>query len=153
MATRVTTYNPADVIVSVAGNRITGFAPGRMVEHRMDVVVWTDAIGVDNEPVRWALHNPFSTLTLTLLQSSTANFILGGILNLDKITGAQVAPVIVQDKSGDGVPTRIITKTAWINTQPAMVWSQGIEVRQWVLRLVDPIHDIRGLDRTSAISL
>ena len=153
MATRVTTYNPADVQVSVAGNIISGYAPGRMVEYRPDAPVWTDALGVDNEAVRWALSNPMATLSLILAQSSTSNFVLSALLNLDRITGAQIAPVLVQDMSGDGLPTSIIAKLGWLNTQPPLLWGANAGVRQWDLRLVLVAHDIHGLDQDEVITL
>lgn len=150
---RVTTYDPAKVLVAVSGSIISGYAPGRMVEFRPDAPVWTDALGVDNEVVRWAPSNPMATLSLYLSQASNSNFILSTLLNLDRLTSTQVAPVIIQDKSGPGEPTRVIAKLGWLNVQPTLAWSAGPEARKWDLRLVLPLHDVRGLDQDAVISL
>ncbi len=153
MATRVTTYDPAAVAVSVAGNIITGFAPGRMMEYRPDAPVWQDALGVDNEVVRWATNNPMGTISLFLLQSSNSNFTLSTLLNLDRLTASQTAPFIIQDKSGTDTPTRMIATLGWVNTQAVLAWGAGPETRRWDLRLVLPIHDVHGLGEDNVISL
>lgn len=153
MTLRVTTYDPAKVQVIVSGNHITGFARGRMIEYRPDAPVWADALGVDNEPVRWATNNPMGTLILTLSQASVSNLILSTLLNLDRLTSSQLAPVVVQDRSGTDTPTRIIAKMGWINTQPGLVWGAGPEPRQWNIRLILPIHDVHGLGQNDVITL
>lgn len=153
MATRVTTYDPARVSVSVAGNIITGYAPGQMIQYRPDVEVWADALGVDNEPVRWATGNPMATLILFLSQASPSNFVLSTLLNLDRITSAQPAPVIIEDKNGLGTPTRVAALIGWVKAQPPLAWGAGPTVRQWDIRLVKVLHDTHGLDQDPVISL
>ena len=145
MATRVTTYDPAKVDLVVAGNIITGFASGRMLEYRPDAPVWQDALGVDNEPVRWQTNNPMATLIFNLTQSSTSNFVLGALLNVDKLTASSPAPVLMEDRSGTGAPTIIIAKLGWLNSQPVLAWGAGPEARQWSLRLLMPMRPIMSL--------
>lgn len=154
MATRVVTYDPAKVSVSVAGNIIAGYAQGQMIQYRPDALVWEDALGVDNEPVRWASNNPMGTLTLILAMSSPSNGPLGLLLNLDRLTASQTSPVIVEDRSGGrGTPTRMIAKLGWVSAQPALNWGSGPEPRQWDIRLVMPLHDIHGFNETPGISI
>ncbi len=153
MAVRVTTYDPAKVTVSVAGVIVTGFAPGRMIEYRPDAAVWADDLGVDNEPVRWMINNPMGTLTLQLAQSSQSNFTLGTLLNLDRLTAAQVSPVVVEDRSGTGEPTIMIAKLGWVSVQPTLAWSAVPEPRQWDIRLVLPFHNVQGLGVDDVITL
>lgn len=153
MAVRVTTYDPAKVIVTVAGNIIAGYAPGQMVQYRPDVPVWADALGVDNEPVRWASGNPMATLTFFLSQASTSNFILSALLNLDRITSTQPAPVTITDSSGPGEPTIVIAQLGWVSEQPALLWGATPTARQWDIRLMRPVHVVQGLDQNPTISL
>lgn len=152
MAVRVTTYDPAKVRLIVAGNIITGFAPNRLIQYRPDVAVWSDALGVDNEPVRWATNNPMATVSIFLSQSSPSNFTLSTLLNLDRLTATQTAPFILED-GNSAIPTRILAKLGWVSEQPGMSWNPGPETRQWNIRLVLPIHDVHGLDETEVIRL
>lgn len=160
MTTRVSTYDPAKVQVVVGGAIITGFAPGRMIQYRDDGPVISDDEGVDGESVRWRRLNPFGTLTLFLSQASGANFILSSLLNVDRITLAGIVPVMVQDRSAgrtpgilgggtSGIPTRIIAGNGWIMNQPDMVWGDSPESRQWDIRVLDAVHDIRGYEESA----
>ena len=153
MATRVTTYNPSDIHVVFGGHLISGYSPGRMMEYVPDAPVWEDGKGVDNERARWQTNDPYSTLSVYLQPSSKSNATLNDILNLDRLTGTQFLPVSFQDVNGPGTPSSIIAITGWLNKQPDIVYSDGVESRKWDIRMVLSIHEINGWDETPPITL
>lgn len=140
---RVTTYDPAEVQVSVGGFIISGFAQGRLIEYRPEQDVISDGEGVDGEVARWARNNPLSTLTLALMQGAASNFTLNTLLNVDRLTLAGVLPILITDRNG-AQPTRLLAGQGWVKAQPDIRWSATAEPREWQLRMMNTIHDIHG---------
>jgi hypothetical protein len=132
----------------VGGNVITGFVAGTMVEHRMDQDFTRDAEGVDGEPARWRRNNPFSALTLHLRPSSNSNFVMSTMFNVDRLTMAGLLPVLVEDRSGGGTPTRLLAGNAWVQRMPDLTWSDVPAPRAWTLRMINVVHDVQGYEET-----
>ncbi len=154
MAVDVKTYDPAQVEVVVGGLNISGFAPGTMVELVPDAPPFREDFGVDGEPVRWAVRNPFDTLTLNLAQSSPSNFILSNFLNLDIATHAVVVPIMILDGNTEGIKSLYVAGRGWVTGPPAIVFAGGTPTaRRWVLKLVNTFYNTQGMEGTPAISV
>lgn len=154
--TALATYRPGSVGVYCAGLLIDGLARGRMIEIAADAEEFTDGEGVDGEPIRWQRGNPFARMFLTLHWAARANDVLSNLLNADRLSGASLWPVLVEDRSNrqDAQPTRILAGSGWIPRQPAMAWdSDNAPARRWEIRLLYPVFDIRGVSETPAITL
>ncbi len=145
MGTKVRTYDPAKIVVSVAGQIITGFAPGRFLEIIQDREQVADDVGVDGEPVRWAADWPLVTLSMTLALTAAANYTLGNLYNVDRLTMAAIFPVLIEDQStgeSTGRLPRMVASRGWIQTQPTWAYEGGTPVgRQWKVRMLDTIFD------------
>lgn len=154
MATDVKTYDPAEVLVIVGLFTITGFAPGTFIELAPDEQPWKDDYGVDGEPVRWRPRNPFDTLTLTLAQSSSSNFILSNLLNLDLISEFSVVPVMIQDLNTSGLRSTYVSARGWVHG-PSRIVFQGDSPasRKWELRLLGTVYNTKGIDGKDAIRI
>ncbi len=149
MAIRLSTWDPRDVSLAVAGQTVEGFAPGRMIEYELDAPVIEDAVGVDGEPARWARTNPFGTVRVHLSMASPSNKDLNVLLLIDRVTLASIYPLVLKHQD-----TTVIAGSAWLKSQPRMEYSGGEpSVRVWEFRTLHTIHDIRGLDETPAITL
>ena len=151
----IKTYDPAKVLVIVAGNIISGFAPGVFIQLSEDQPMLSDDFGCDGESARWLPYAPFSTLVLTLAPTAGANTTLSNLLNLDRFTQAAIFPVIVQDSSNptDTQPPRIVAGRGWLRGFPVMTYQNGVPVgRPWTLRLLDVVFDAREVGETPALT-
>jgi hypothetical protein len=144
------TYDPARVNLVLAGQPINGFAPGTFITITpVSQVVKSDK-GVDNEPCRWFLGDPFSQLVFQLMQTASSNNGLSNLLNLDRVTGASYWPVLLEDRSNprDSQPLRVLSAQGWLEEQPAIVRGDTVQSVKWTVRMVNSIFDTRGLGAT-----
>lgn len=126
-------YDPKDIIVTVSGRELSGFAEERVVVERDSNQV-EDEVGSDGEVVRWLTNDRRGSITLSLLPTSTSNLFLSTLANADELNGNQVFPVIIKDNRGNDLH---VAAQAWIQKQPRTVYRKGVEARQWVLRTND----------------
>ena len=86
--------------------------------------------GLDGNVVRARSINRSGTITLTLQQTSTSNSILQLYLDSDEAVGDGATYMAVRDWFGnDGVRATY----AWIRKPPTLVYSTGIEAREWII--------------------
>lgn len=154
MSVRVATYDPAKISVRIAGQVISGFAPGTFLEVTYDGNLFEDDVGVDGEPVRWDSRNPFASMNLELMYSSPSNRILGLLATTDKLSQAGLLPVIVEDLSGKGrlPPPRLISASGWVKAWPGFTWADEASTRRWTVRLLNMIVDTAGLSSAPVLN-
>lgn len=128
------TYDPASVVVSIAGVPISGYADGTFVSVDRDDDAFTKVTGADGNTTRIKSNNRSGFLTLTLLQSSPSNDILSGLAQLDEATNAGVVPVLVKDMSGNSI---YFSAQGWIRKYPTSDFGKEINNREWIIDLAD----------------
>lgn len=130
----VSTFDPKDVIVTIGGVPMSGYADGTFLEITADVPQFTKITGADGYVTRVKSNNYGAVMTLTLSQSSPSNDVLSGIFNADKQANAGVVPILIKDISGR---TIIFAGTGWIQQFPDSAFGNEINDRAWVFDLAN----------------
>ncbi len=126
-------YDPKEVIVTINGQIITGFAEEVVTVARAEDA-WRDEVGADGEVVRIASNDRRGQITIQLLPTSASNLVLDVLRNADEVTGGSVFPLLVQDNRGNDVH---VAAEAWIQKSPDAVYNKTAAPRVWVLRAAD----------------
>lgn len=130
----VRTVDPKNVIITIGGVPMSGFADGTFLEITPDTQQFTKVIGADGFATRVKTNNYGAVMTLTLSQSSPSNDVLSSLLAADRLSNTGVVPILVRDLSGTTV---IFSATGWIQQFPDTSYANTINNRAWVLDLVD----------------
>lgn len=128
------TYDPKDVVVSVAGTIITGFAEDSQVRIERAEDSWGDVSGADGEVARWATNDRRGEVTVSLMQTSISNLFLSNKINADELEADGVFELVIQDTRGNDLHS---SGSAWIKKPAAASYRKGIETREWVIRCAD----------------
>ena len=128
----VHTYDPANVIVSIGGTPMSGFADGTFVMVSRDEDAFSKVSGADGEVSRAKSNNRSGSLTLTLMQTSMSNDILSAIALLDEVSNTGIVPVLVKEI---GTDTILMSGEGWIKKIPDASYGKEVENREWVLDL------------------
>lgn len=127
----VKTYNPADVVIVVAGIPISGFADGTFLSIGRNNPSFTDGTGADGEGFRSKSNDKSGTATLTLLQTSASNALLSALAALDEASGDGIGPLLVKDNSGTSLYS---AQTAWIEKPADSEFAREKSDREWVIK-------------------
>lgn len=130
----VRTYDPAQVICTIGGVPMSGYAEGTFIEVDRDEATWTKVVGADGLVTRGKTNNFSGTLTLTLKQSSPSNDVLSGFLAIDELTNQGVVPILIKDLSGNSI---YFSATAWIAQYANSAFGKAISDRAWTISLGD----------------
>lgn len=130
----VHTYDPANVIVSIGGTPMSGFADGTFVTVARDEDAFAKVSGADGEVSRAKSNNRSGSLTLTLMQTSMSNDVLSAIALLDEISNTGVVPVLVKEI---GTSTILMSGEGQIKKIPDASYGKNVESREWVLDLAN----------------
>lgn len=128
----IATYDPKEVILSVLGIDITGYAAGTFVNVEMDEDTFTMLVGAGGDTARVRNQNSSATVTITLMQTSPANDALSAAYNLDKQTGNGVGPFQLKDNRGT---TNVNAQNCWVKKPAAIGFGKELEDRVWTLQL------------------
>ena len=130
----VRTVDPKNVIVTIDGIPMSGYADGTFLEITADTQQFTKVVGADGTTTRVKSNNYGGVLTLTLSQSSPSNDVLSGLLNADRAANLGIFPILIKDLSGT---TLIFSATGWIQQFPDSAWGTDINNRAWSIDLAD----------------
>lgn len=130
----VRSYDPKDVVISISGVPMSGFADGTFLEITADTQQFTKVVGADGYTTRVKSNNYGAVMTLTLSQTSPSNDILSGILALDRAANRGVVPVLIKDMSGT---TIFFAGTGWIQQFPDVTYGNEINNRAWAFDLAE----------------
>lgn len=137
----VKTYDPKQVVVSVGGIPISGYADGTFVNVTRDEDAFTKRTGADGEASRAKSNNRGGSITVTLQQTSLSNDALSALALVDENTGDGVVPVIVKDVRGT---TLCYSSAGWIKKMPDAEFSKEIQDREWVIDCADLRFNVGG---------
>ena len=130
----VHTYDPSEVIISIAGVPMEGFTDGTFCEIVRNEPTWNMVVGADGIVTRGKTNNFSGTMTLTFKQSSPSNDVLSAFLNLDELTNTQVLPILVKDLSGNST---YFSAQGWVSQFAASTFAKDISDRAWTISLAD----------------
>lgn len=123
------TYDSCEVIVSVGGQPLTGFAQSSKVTVERDEDAFTKYIGVDGEVSRSKNCNKAGTVTITLAQTSPSNDLLSELALNDEAANSGVVPILIRDLNGTTLAT---APDAWVRKLPSAEFGKEIGEREWV---------------------
>jgi hypothetical protein len=128
------TYDPKRTSVIIGGAIITGFADGTFINAERTNNTWEDITGADGFTTRVKQNDTSGTITLTLQQSSPSNDVLQILHDSDEESGLATFPVTVKDILGT---SQVTSTAAWIQKPANIVFSKGVESREWLIRCAD----------------
>lgn len=125
----VKTYDPAQVIITVNGIIISGYADGTFVTVERDSDSWSKQIGADGDGTRSKSNDKSGKITISLMQSAESNEVLSALALLDEQTGGGAVPVLIKDNSGTSLH---VAETAWIVKPATAEYGKEAGPREWV---------------------
>ena len=129
------TYDPAQVIITVGGTIVTGFADGDFITAKYDEDRYNAKAGADGEVGRTKNASRLGTIEIVLASTSLANTELSALFNLSLLGGIDnPIPVGVADLSGRGL---VVASKCWLKTAPDFVRGKEITENTWVLAAAD----------------
>lgn len=137
----VRTYSAGDVVLTVGGAIISGFADGTFVTVAREAASFTKVTGSDGTVSRARSNNRSGTMTITLLQTSPSNDILSAFLAEDELNGTGVFQVLLKDVTGG---SRFFSAVAWVETLPSVEYGKELSNREWTLALSDIEFNVTG---------
>lgn len=140
----VKVYSANEVSVSFAAIPIdSGRGDDEFVRIEQQEDTYTYKAGVDGEGTRSESRNFYTVVTLTVMQSSSANERLSAIHNLDiKVPGGSgVGPMLVRDCQG---LTVFASSQAWIIKPPDQSFAREAGTREWKIGCHAPANFVGG---------
>lgn len=123
------TYDPAKVIVNVAGANLEGYADGTFINAERSSDTFTKSTGSDGRTTRVKQNDKSGTITITLQQSSPSNNILSSIMVLDEASNEGIVPIAIKDILGT---TAIASGYCWVKKPPAVGFAKDAGNREWL---------------------
>lgn len=123
-------YDPNDIFVLYGVMPIEGFAPGTFLRVERENPSYTDHKGCDGEVTRLKTRDARGFVTFSLLMTSKFNSVFAGYNLANEYTGFGAFPLLIKWKYTD----LYFSPEAWIEAPPKVIFSQGIEGREWRIR-------------------
>ncbi len=130
----VKTYDPKQVVLSIGGVSMGGYADGTFINITSLNDAYATKAGADGEIARAKSNDNRGELVLTLLQTSLSNDILSAIYTLDQVSNEGVVPILLKDLSG---LTTYFSGAGWIRKLPDASFEKEISNREWTFDLAD----------------
>lgn len=128
----VKNYDPKQVVVSIGGAIMQGYADGTFVTVTRLNDAFTSHAGADGEVSRAKSNDRRGEMVLTLAQTSLSNDVLSGVAAVDERTGNGIIPIAIKDLSGT---TTYFSGSGWIRKIADGSFSKEIENREWTIDL------------------
>lgn len=128
------TFDPKDLVLTVGGVAISGFADGEFVNIERTNDSFSMVSGADGDTSRAKSNDKTGQVTITLAQTSPSNAVLQGFAVLDEQSNDGVVPVIAKDLNGASI---FFSKAAWVRKPASANFGKEIQNREWVLDCSD----------------
>ena len=137
----VRTYDPKQVLISVGGIPMSGFADGTFATFERSSDTFSKVSGADGIVSRAKSNDRSGTFTFTLAQTSPANDFLSGFAFLDESKNLGIVPILVKDSAG---ATLLLSAYGWVKKPPKVEYGKEITNREWVMDCADSDFFIAG---------
>lgn len=137
-------FDPDQVVVYFAGQRLTGFADGEFITVSQKSDGFSEVIGTDGTDVSRSKSNDRrATVVVKLMQTSPSNDFMSTIhqTDLDAPNGAGVGTFMMQDLGGT---TLVHDDSAWIVKFPDESKDRTSKANEWTLTLPKPTRVVGG---------
>jgi hypothetical protein len=129
-------YDPKKVTVILGAHIVTGFADGTFISMVRTGDQWVHKSGSDGEEMRAKTNDFRGELTLTLMQTSSSNTFVQGLLTADELTGEGGVPLLIKDASSDAALAA--SEYVWVKKDPDFVRAREDTAITWVLSCKRP---------------
>lgn len=128
----VKTYSPSDLCIYLAGDyRITGLVS---VSISFPTERFKIIRGIKGYNVRVRNQDTSCSISIEVLQTSTANDVLSNILNQDIVTGLGRLELNIEDTSGN---SKVSSSNCFISNYPETRFSYELETRVWTIHMLN----------------
>jgi len=124
---KIFTYSPKEVGITIGGYTVTGW---KSISIRRSVSGFMPIRGIRGKNTRVRNRDTSCTITLPIMQTSMSNDVMQRIHELDMAHGTARIELTVKDASGTSVFSSF---EAYILGYPEVVYSEGMEFREWVI--------------------
>lgn len=140
--TGVGTYDPKQVILTIGGVPISGYADETFISiKRSNGAAFTKKRGADGSVERVNRNSYDFTVEITLQQTSNSNLVLDGFLGVDMASNSGVMPITVTDLSGASV---FVAASAWVSEDPQLDFGTDTTSRKWVIETGPAVATVGG---------
>ena len=162
----VATYSPSDVSVVYGLKHINGFTDGSFISIHRETPIFSHSRAMDGGTAISVQKHSTYTVTLTLSQTSDSNQFLHSLQKLmmksltkldstspfsglSSLSGIKTVvsnvisklPFIIKDSSGNSI---FFAMDVWLDTEPGVVYSAGMESRVWTIKCLNATNSIAG---------
>jgi len=162
----VATYSPSDVSVVYGMKHLNGFMDGSFISIKRDTALFSHSRAMDGTLALAMQRFSTYTVTITLAQTSDSNQFLHSLQKLmmksltkldstspfsglSSLSGIKTTissvisklPFIIKDASGNSV---FFAMDVWLDTEPDVVYSAGMEGRTWTIKCLNASSSIAG---------
>lgn len=134
-------YAAEDVHIVIGGMTLEGYADGSFVSIEAPDELFKSKRTSSGKVVRTRIKNNIYKLRLTLVQTSESNDTLWRLLTIDKKLGDAIFPIFIKDSAS---ATSVIAAQCWICNFPSIVYSNGLESREWELEFTSEVISVSG---------
>lgn len=129
-------YSADQVLVSVAGIPLQGFADGEFLTISFTSDHFESVAGADGEVTRSKTNDNRATVTVKLMQTSDSNDLLSALYNTDRKfpNGAGVGAFLVQDFNGRSL---FAASECWIRKVPDISFDRTATEREWTFEIAN----------------
>jgi len=126
----VPTYDPQQVFLTFANNRIVGYAAGTFIKASRNEDGYMLTIGADGSGARVKNANHSGRFEITLLASSPANDVLAALAITDELGGVGFGSAFLKDGSGTMLAS---AQSAWIVKHADAERGKELSEVSWVI--------------------
>lgn len=137
----VYTYSAEDVNILIGGMSVDGIDTASFITISASSPVFKTKRTASGSISRTLTKNQQYTLKLRLVQTSEFNDTLWRLLTVDKFLGDAIFPLFIKDFSSG---TSLIAGQAWVCDFPELVYSDGVEMREWTIDFTSEAISISG---------
>lgn len=135
-------FDPANVVLTVAGETVVGAAKGTFYKVARDSDSYTDDVGGAGDVVRVKSNDNRGTVEITLMQSSPSNDALNDLAQRDEALGTGLTPFEIVDLNGRTMASGI---NCWIRKKADTEFSTEATNRVWILRVPNLAYTVGGI--------
>lgn len=139
---RQTVYSANAVTLNVASRAIeSGRGPDEFLKIEQAADDFSHTAGLDGEGCFNELKDDYTTITVTLLQTSAGNGELWAIHQASKLAGGLMVPLFVEDRKGS---SKLVATEAMILKNPDETYAKEAGTAVWVIGCSPDVRVVGG---------
>ncbi len=133
------TFDPKDLIITVAGHRVRGFSETQVAISRPDAM-WNSQVGATGDTMRVKTNNKTTDVVITLQQSSPSIDVLSDIATKDTLDNKGVFAMTIAYENASNFLLQ--AKDCYIEKKPDATWGNTPQDREFTIKCPDADYDL-----------